>query len=165
MRHKVVAVDPPKLSTEQWQLAGVVGVLLVSFALCQVFSFQHFTDSLQIMGLSGTSGLGVMIILMELWGAACCFRLKLSSLFRLVSATFMVLVTGLWLEISLQALVKNNPVESLGLWGSLVGIPLNWLTVAMLAALFLTSVHVGILVHGDMRKLKLKNKAANKRRK
>ena len=107
----VKAMDPPKLTSNQWAISGVVGLVLLVAAILQLISFSDFRDNLNQVGLPGPTVWAVCIILAEVWGAAAFFMLRLSYVFRAFSAALAVLVSGFWFVENLQ-LVAGAKAES-----------------------------------------------------
>jgi hypothetical protein len=108
----VKAVDPPALTTGQWVLAGVPGIIFLLAAILQLISFSDFTNILGDMGLPGPRAWAVCIILAELWGAAGFFKWRLSTGFRMVSNALAIVAAGFWFIENLQ-LVSNGMASHL----------------------------------------------------
>jgi hypothetical protein len=144
----VKAVDPPVLTTAQWILAAIPGVVLLVAAILQLISFSDFTDALSAMGLPGPTAWAVCIILAELWGAAGFFKWRLSVGFRLVSYTMAVAVAGFWFVENLQ-LVSNGLAKQLdnsGFFGRFLAQKPGWWTVVEVSVfLFWVVYEVGLM--------------------
>src|SRR5438309_636882 len=95
-RWKIETTSPPKLTREQWWASGALGVVLIVMAVTQLITFSDFKDTLSNMGLSGPTTWAVLVIIAELWGAANFFKLRLSHLFRVVSAWLAILAAAFW---------------------------------------------------------------------
>jgi hypothetical protein len=103
----VKAVAPPVLTTAQWVLVAVPGLVLLIAAILQLANFANFVDGLSAMGLPGPTVWAVCVILAELWGSAGFFKWRLSLGFRLVAFTMALAAALFWFVESVQ-LVTNN---------------------------------------------------------
>src|SRR4051812_324938 len=92
----VAVNDPPRLTDREWAISAVAGVILLAAAILQLISFSDFRDNFAQAGLPGPTAWAVCVILAEIWGAASFFKLRLSYLFRSVSATLSVVAVGFW---------------------------------------------------------------------
>jgi hypothetical protein len=144
----VKAAAPPVLTTRQWVLAAVPGVVLLIAAILQLVSFSDFVDALDSMGLPGPRAWAVCIILAELWGAAGFFMWRLSAGFRLVSNTLAVAVSLFWFVENLQ-LVSNGvgaQLDNSGFFGRFLTQSPGWWTVLETTVLLFWVVHkVGLM--------------------
>lgn len=93
---KVKAADPPKLTDQQWNLMGLIGLAFFVMAILQLASFNDFKNWLQSISLGSPGVWAAVIIFAELWAAAGFFKLRLSTGFRMVSALMALLVSGFW---------------------------------------------------------------------
>jgi hypothetical protein len=144
LRWDVGTGEPPKLATTQWVVSGVVGGVLLVAAILQLISFSDFRDNLNDMGLPGPTTWAVCIVLAEILGAAVFFRLRLSYLFRSVSAALAVLVAGFWFVEHLQ-LISNGQAEQMtssDFFGRFLPQSPSWWTVIEVTALLLLIVWV-----------------------
>jgi len=107
----VKAVDAPKLSTNEWVLTAVPGVILLVMAILQLISFNDFKVGLALMGVASPNFWGACIIMAEIWGAAGFFKLRLSRGFRSVSYVLAVLVSGFWFINNLQLVASNTGAQ------------------------------------------------------
>jgi len=125
------AVDPPKLTDQQWNLMGLLGSVFFVMAILQLISFTYFTDWLKQIGLGAPSVWAAALIMAELWASASFFKLRLSPGFRIVSLSLAVLVSGFWFIQNLR-LVSNGASGYLtgsGFFGRFLQQPPGWLTV------------------------------------
>jgi hypothetical protein len=147
MGWKVEAVDPPVLTNEQWSLVSLLGAVFLVMALLQLISFSDFKDALNNMGLASGATWAGCLILAELWAAAGLFKWRLSSLFRMVSASLAVLVSGFWFVENLQV-VSNGTGQGLqnsGFFGRFLHQTPGWWTVLEVTLLlFWTLYTVGL---------------------
>jgi hypothetical protein len=126
----VKAVDAPKMSTKEWILVAIPGLVLLVTAVLQLISFSDFKEALDSMGLPGPTAWAVAIIFAELWGAAGFFRLRLSVGFRLVSYTMALAACLFWFIENLQ-LISNGVGEQLhnsGFFGRFLAQQPGWWT-------------------------------------
>jgi hypothetical protein len=149
MTYHVRAVDPPKLSEQQWQLAGLLGLLLATMAITQLLTFTSFVEDLQSIGLKAATFFGAAIIFIELWAVAACLKIRLSGLFRLFSAGWLVVSFGFWLVVAFQAFDPHDD-KPLYMWGNVVWLNINWLTISMLLVLLLVSVYIARFIKGSL---------------
>src|SRR5262245_47411946 len=89
-------VNPPKLSTAQWNLTGLLGVVFVVMAVLQAIGFSDFKDWLDAIGLGSPATWAVVLILAELLAAVGFFRLKLPKVVAALSSLAALLVAGFW---------------------------------------------------------------------
>jgi hypothetical protein len=147
MEWKVRTTAPAKLSNEQWTATGLLGLVLIASAILQLVNFSDFKDSLTAMGIAGPTAWGVCIVIAELWGAAGFFKLRLSYLFRAVSAALAVLVAGFWFVENLQVISGglNLTLTNSGFFGRfLTQKPGWWTVVEVTILLFWTLYAVGL---------------------
>jgi hypothetical protein len=127
----VKAVAPPALTTAQWILVAIPGIVLLVAAVMQLANFADFADALSAMGLPGPTAWAVCVILAELWGAAGFFMWRLSIGFRLVAYTMALAAALFWFIESVQ-LVTNNvgpKLDSNGFFGRFLNQKPSWWTV------------------------------------
>lgn len=137
----VKAVAPPRLSDQQWNIMGLLGLVFFVMAILQLASFNDFKVWLDNIGLPGPSVWGAVLILGELWAAVGFFKLRLSSLFRMVSAVFALLVSGFWFVENLRLVSDgaNSVLQSSGFFGRFLHQSPGWWSVIE-ASLFLLFV-------------------------
>jgi hypothetical protein len=144
----VKAVDPPKLSTTEWVLAAVPGIVLVAMAVLQLISFSDFKNILSSSGLSAPAAWGIGVMIAELWGAAGFFPIRLSVGFRAVSNAFAILAAGFWFVNNLQ-LVSSGMSDSLqnsGFFGRFLAQSPGWWTVLEVSVLLFWIVYkIGLM--------------------
>jgi hypothetical protein len=144
----VKAVAPPVLTTRQWVLAAVPGLVLLVAAILQLVSFTDFVDALDAMGLPGPTAWAVCVILAELWGAAGFFVWRLSAGFRLVSYAMAVAVSLFWFVENLQ-LAANGvgaQLDNSGFFGRFLAQKPSWWTVLEVTVLLFWILHkVGLM--------------------
>lgn len=139
--------EPPKLTDQQWNVMGLLGLVFIIMALLQLASFTDFKNWLADIGLGGPVLWAVGLIIAELWAAAGLFKLRLGNLFRMVSAFLAVLVAGFWFVENLRLVSDGSSVSlnSSGFFGRFLHQTPGWwsvieVSVFMLAVLYAMSV-------------------------
>lgn len=133
------AVGPPKLTDQQWGMVGIAGVVLIVAAICQILSFNDFSDVLSGFGLDGPNVWAAIIIVAELWGSATFFKIRLSNPFRMVSAFAALLASGFWfiMNLSLVSDGLGTTVQNSGYFGRFLAQNPGWWTVIEATVLLL----------------------------
>lgn len=133
------AVNPPKLTDQQWGAIGVPGVVLLVMALCQIISFNDFSDVLTGLGLDGSNVWAAVIIVAELWGSAMFFKIRLSNPFKMVSALMAFVASGFWfiMNINLVSDGLSSSAENSGYFGRFLAQGPGWWTVIEATVLLL----------------------------
>lgn len=133
------AQDPPKLSDQQWGVVGVVGVVLIVMAICQIITFNDFTDVLTSLGLKSSNVWAAVVIVAELWGSAFFFKIRLSRLFRTVSAVAATLAAGFWFIVSIMVVTgaSGSSLSNSGYFGRYLAQGPGWWTVLEASVLLL----------------------------
>lgn len=88
--------DPPALTSQQWNMTGLLGVLLLVAAILQLIGFRDFADWLNSVGLTSENIWAVIIIIAEVWAAISMFKLRLIPWFRTLGVYLAILVSGFW---------------------------------------------------------------------
>lgn len=144
----VEATDPPKLSSQQWNIVSLVGVILLVMAILQIASFNEFKNTLEIAGLSGPTAWAVVIIAAEILAAVGFFKLRLSHLLRVISSALAVLVGAFWFALNLKLVTvgAEGKLDSSGFFGKfLEQTPGWWTVVGVTILLFLTLYSVELV--------------------
>ena len=126
------------------QISILYAVILVVFAVAQLFTFDEFMAFMASteMGLPvGIVGLVVpLLIFSEVFGLAFLLRVPLSPAFRWVSMGLSVLAALLWVVISSWIVFGHKDVATVGFLGTVVDlIPGTW-AVCISVGLLLLSV-------------------------
>lgn len=132
--------DPPRLTDRQWSVVGVLGIILIVMAVLQLVSFNEFRDLLAQAGLGGPTAWSIAIILAELAAAVGFFKLRLSRLLRLTSATLALLVGSFWfvLTVKLVTMGGEGKFAGSGFFGKfLEQVPGWWTMIEATILLFL----------------------------
>lgn len=130
-KHSVKTTDPPKLTDQQWNSLGIVGVIFFAMAILQLASFTDFKEWLGSAGLSQPQIWAVGIIFAELLASVGFFKLRLSVLMRMASAGAAFLVSGFWLiqNIKLVSDGASGVMQSSGFFGNYLLQSPSWWTV------------------------------------
>jgi len=153
-KHKkltVKAVDPPKLTDQQWNVLGLAGIIFFAMAILQLASFNDFKAWLGAIHLGQPQIWAVGLILAELWASAGFFKIKMSPLFRAVSAT-LALVSGFWFlqNIRLVSDGASGVLQSSGFFGRFLTQTPSWWTVLEAGLFFFLVLHCLSLVKDDL---------------
>lgn len=122
---------PPKLTTREWNIAGLVGVVLIVAAILQAVGFGDFRDWIESIGLGSPAVWAVAIIIAELWAAAGMFKLPLMTGFRMVSGLLAILVAGFWFIQNLRLVSEGaaGDLANSGFFGKFLQQSPGWWTV------------------------------------
>ncbi len=136
--------DPPKLTSRQWNIAGLVGVVLIVMAVLQAIGFSDFKDWLESIGLSSQAVWAVGLIVAELWAAAVFFKLPLMNGFRLVGSLLAILIAGFWFVQNLRLISDGagDNLEGSGFFGKFLEQSPGWWTVIEVTALLFVVVYI-----------------------
>lgn len=136
--------DAPKLTSRQWNIAGLVGVVFIVMAVLQAIGFSDFKDWLESIGLGSTAVWAVGLIVAELWAATVFFKLPLMNGFRLVGSLLAILVAGFWFVQNLRLISDGagNSLEGSGFFGKFLEQSPGWWTVIEVTALLFLVVYI-----------------------
>lgn len=125
------ASDPAKLTNQQWNVAGLLGVIFIVMAVLQIIGFSDFKGWFKAIGFSGPAVWAVVLILAELWAAVAMFKVRLSMGFRTLSAWLAVLVAGFWFieNLRLVSEAKSGLLQNSGFFGKYLPQSPGWWTV------------------------------------
>ncbi|HZP55803.1 MAG TPA: hypothetical protein VFB03_03485 [Candidatus Saccharimonadales bacterium] len=137
------AENPPKLTDQQWNMTGLLGVIFIVMAILQIISFSDFKDWFSSVGFGGPVTWAVVLILAELWAAAGLFKLRLSVGFRMVSGWLAVLAAGFWFIQNLRLVsdAKSGVLQNSGFFGKYLHMSPGWWTVLIATVFLLWTVH------------------------
>ena len=135
--------NPPKLSTREWNITGLVGVVLIVMALLQAIGFTDFKDYLESIGLGSPVVWAVGIIVAELWAASNFFKLPLMTGFRIVGALLAIGVAGFWFVQNIRLVSEGaaGELSSSGFFGKFLEQSPGWWTVIEVTALLFLVVY------------------------
>jgi hypothetical protein len=137
------ATDLPKLSDQQWNMMGILGLVFFLMAILQLASFNDFKAWFDQIDLPQPAAWAVGLIVAELLASAGFFKLKLSPLFRMTSATLALLVSGFWFIQNLR-LVSDGASGILmnsGFFGRFLHQTPSWWTVLEASLLLFFVLH------------------------
>jgi hypothetical protein len=135
--------DPPKLTSTQWNIAGLTGVILIVMAVLQLIGFGDFKDWLASIGLGSPTAWAVGLVVAELLGALAFFKLPIMGGVRLLSGSLAVLVAGFWFVQNIR-LVSDGAASQLpssGFFGKFLNQAPGWWTVIEATAFLLLVVY------------------------
>lgn len=122
---------PAKLSNQQWNITGVLGVVLVVMAILQVIGFSDFKNWLDGVGFGAPAVWAVVLIIAEVWAALGLFKLRMMTGLRMVSGALAILVAGFWFVENLRLVSegKAGEVANSGFFGKYLTQSPGWWTV------------------------------------
>lgn len=134
------AVPASKPRTKESQnVAYFYAVILVVFALTQLFTFDTFVGLVEDFGFPGGTPIAHLvagiIVASEVFALPFLLRMRLSPLMRLFSMGLGWLVAVIWLKISLWAVLIDTSASNIGMFGSLVDLVPGWWAVFISIAL------------------------------
>jgi hypothetical protein len=135
--------DPAKLTSTQWNVTGLTGVILVVMAVLQVIGFGDFKDWLGGVGLGAPVVWAVGLIVAELIAALGMFKLPLMGGLRLLSGALAILVAGFWFIENIR-LVSDGAAGQLtnsGFFGKFLQQGPGWWTVIEATAFLILVVY------------------------
>jgi hypothetical protein len=123
--------DPPKLTSTQWNIAGLTGIILIVMAILQLIGFGDFKDWLGSIGLSSPAVWAVCLVIAELVGALAFFKLPILGGVRLLSGALAVLVAGFWFIQNLRLVSDgaSGQLANSGYFGKFLNQAPGWWTV------------------------------------
>jgi len=118
-----VPATQPK-SAESLKISILYAVILVIFAVTQLFTFEEFMIFIQSVNLpfgeSASYVFAPLLIVAEVFALPFLLRMRLSPAFRYVSLLLSCLAAALWIFLSSWIIFTNAPVETIGFLGTLV---------------------------------------------
>ena len=123
--------------------AFVLGLVMLTLAVTQLFQFEDFPEVMQTMQIPGGMVvawlLAVMIPLLEVGSLPYLFSMKLTKKMRNVSKWLGVAAAVLWLAITLWTSLTMGPTVQSGIFGATIVTPSGWWSV-LFAVLLLWSM-------------------------
>ena len=138
---KATEAPEPK-SQDVKRIAVFYALLLLIFALAQLFTFDKLLVLIGEFGLPGGAGtaylIGSLLVVSEVFALPFLLRMPLSPLFRWFSMFLSLLAAGLWIFLTTWLVLTDSLVVTVGFLGTLVNVMPGWWAV-------LVSVALGIL--------------------
>jgi hypothetical protein len=140
---KASATTPAK-TKESKQIAVVYAVILVAFALAQLYTFDEFIGLIPSLGLPLGEvmiyALVPTIVAAEVFALPFLLRMKLSIGFRWFSMAMGWLVAALWLFIALSVVTRGVEATTIGFLGTVVDLVPGWWAVAVALGLAILTI-------------------------
>ena len=152
MRWAIESKKPPKLAEKQWNNIGLLGIVFLAMAVLQLWSFSNFKDLLTSSGISGAASWAVVIVLVETLAAIGLFKIGLSYIARIITATAVVLTSGFWFIETIR-LVNGSYVDTLknsGYFGRFLQQAPGWWTILEATILLAWSMYAVNLFKDDL---------------
>ncbi|HEY5549751.1 MAG TPA: hypothetical protein VIK37_00895 [Candidatus Saccharimonadales bacterium] len=145
---------PQKLTSREWNITGLAGVVLIVMAVLQAIGFGDFRDWLESIGLDTPAVWAVGIIIAEVWAAISLFKLPLMTGFRMVGGLLAILVAGFWFVQNLRLVSEGaaGELSNSGFFGKFLEQSPSWWTVIEVTALLFLVVYSVNLVSGWSKK-------------
>jgi hypothetical protein len=139
------SIPAPKPRTaDSVKISLLYAVILVAFAVTQLFTFEEFLMYIQSLNLplsaNGAYSIAPVLIFAEVFAIPYLLRMQLSPAFRYVSMFLGLLVAALWLFISFWILTSGVQVSTMGFLGTLVDLTPGWWAVFISLALGVLAV-------------------------
>lgn len=125
----------PAKTKESKQIAVVYAVVLVVFALAQLYTFDEFIGLIPSFDLPLGGAivyvLAPIIVAAEVFALPFLLRMKLSVGFRWFSMVMGWLAAALWLFITLSVVVSGGGATTIGFLGTVVDLVPGWWAVTV----------------------------------
>ncbi|MDB5167299.1 MAG: rane protein of unknown function [Candidatus Saccharibacteria bacterium] len=135
----IVTKAPPVKTSNIITISRLYSVILIIFAVTQLFSFPDFQVLIQSYWLPGGTPsaylLSGVIVIAEVFALPFLLRMRVSNLFRIVSMVLGWIVPVIWLGISLWLLLSVNAVTNIGFLGTVFVLTPGWWAVFVSLAL------------------------------
>ena len=137
-----IATVAPKAKTKDvTRIAIFYSVILVIFALCQLFTYEDFLQLMVSFNLPGgtpfTYFLTSLLVVAEVFALPFLLRLPLSRAFRWFSLGCGWLVPIIWLFVTVVVAMNNSTADNIGFLGTVVSIMPGWWAVFISTAFFI----------------------------
>lgn len=125
-------------------IAQFFAALLLVMAIGQLFSFEKFIPLLQEFNFPGGDPtalfVATVVVTSEIFALPFLLRMKLSPLMRIVSMICGWVAVSAWLKLTLWAIMTKPNVDTVGLLGASVDLPVGWWSVLVSLALIVLAV-------------------------
>ncbi|MDB5161670.1 MAG: rane protein of unknown function [Candidatus Saccharibacteria bacterium] len=137
-----VATVAPKAKTKDvTRIATFYAILLVIFAVSQLFTYESFLQLMVSFGLPGgtqfTYFLTSLLVVAEVFALPFLLRLPLSRAFRWFSLGCAWLVPVIWMFVTVVVAGYDLPADNIGFLGTVVSIMPGWWAVFISTAFFI----------------------------
>ena len=130
---------PAARTADSSKISVLYAVVLVAFAVTQLFTFEAFLpyiQSLQLpLGESFNYILAPLLVVAEIFAIPFLLRMRLSPAFRYMSMGLGCIAAALWIFITLWINLSNVSVETVGFFGDVVTLAPGWWAVFISLAL------------------------------
>ena len=121
------------------KVALFYAVVLVAFAVAQLFTFEEFLVYIQSINLPFSESLNYaiapLLVVAEVFALPYLLRMRLSPAFRFVSLSLGFVVAGLWIFLSSWIVLAASAVDSIGFLGTVVTLTPGWWAIFLSLAL------------------------------
>jgi hypothetical protein len=130
---------PAARTADSSKISVLYAVVLVAFAVTQLFTFEAFLPYIQSLhlplGESFNYILVPLIVVAEIFAIPFLLRMRLSPAFRYMSMGLGCIAAVLWVFITLWINLSNVSVETVGFMGDVVTLAPGWWAVFISLAL------------------------------
>jgi hypothetical protein len=130
---------PTPRSKDVPRIALLFAAIILVMAVAQLFTFDKFLVLIQSFALPVTAQLSyilaALIVIFEVFSLPFLLRMPLSKAFRWVSMVSGWLVSLIWLKLTLWVVLTEQPVDTVGFLGTLVGLMPGWWAIFVSVAL------------------------------
>lgn len=125
-------------------IAQFFAALLLLMAVGQLFSFEKFIPLLKAFNFPGGDPVALFVatavVVSEIFAVPFLLQMKLSPLMRMISMICSWVAVALWFLVTVWVTVTKPPVETVGLLGASVDLPVGWWAVLVVLALAVLAV-------------------------
>ncbi len=130
---------PAPRSKDVPKIALLFAAILLVMAVTQLFTFDKFLLLIQSFALPVSMQLNyvlaALIVTFEVFSLPFLLRMPLSTAFRWVSMVSSWLISLIWLKLTLWVVLTEQPVDTVGFLGTLVGLMPGWWAIFVSVAL------------------------------
>jgi hypothetical protein len=151
-RWAITSQKPPKLTEREWNNIGLLGIVFLVMAVLQVWSYSVFKDWITSTGMSGASSWAVIIILLEVLAAIGLFKIGLSYMARVITATAVAVTSVFWFVETVR-LISGSYLDTLknsGYLGRFLQQTPGWWTIVEVTILLAWSMYAIDLLKDEL---------------